>query len=333
MTFAAVGSGFGTANVSSFSLTPNTIGDIIICGIINASNPTVFATALSSSNVTWVTLGSSFAGSTNVKTQQVFLGTVTSTSTATVTITWSGTAPASIEIAGQEFSTTVGASSVTLDVQGHIDSTGTTTWASLTPGHGSGELYWGYAYNTGSAVAGSTSGFTYNANPDGHGNGMAYNPNCANSAQAPVWGDTTEAFGIMVLVYEASAAGPVGTVQPRATVPVPRRRPARAVWAQITGSAFVAVPAPRQEYQLAPRRKLARAIWHGITGPAFVAVPAPVQQYRLAPRRKLARAYVQFTPVVTTNAAAGPGIAGSVPVLMANQTRVIVRRDGRVVRH
>lgn len=148
----------------------------------------------------------------------------------------------------------------------------------------------------------------------------------------PVAGSTDWWVLFTVGLAPPGGGGPAGTVQPRMTVPVPRRRPVRAVWARISGQAYVAVPAPLQEYQLAPRRKLARAIWRGGSGQAYVAVPAPVQQYRLAPRRKLARAYVQFVPVTTTNAPAVAGVAGTVPVLMVNQTRVIVRHDGRVVR-
>lgn len=135
------------------------------------------------------------------------------------------------------------------------------------------------------------------------------------------------------LAPASAGGGPAGTVQPRATVPVPRRKLARVLWAGGQGQAYVAVPAPRQEYQTLPRRKLARAVWRGGGGQAFVFVPAPVQQFRTAPRRKPARAYIQFTPVVTTNAAAVPGVAGSVPTLMVNQARMVVRRDGRVVRH
>ena len=108
-------------------------------------------------------------------------------------------------------------------------------------------------------------------------------------------------FAGVAAVEVASGAAVSGTVQPRATVPVPRHRPGR-------------------------------GIWGGIQGQAFVKVPAPVQQFRLAPRRKLARAYVQFIPVTTMNAAAVAGVAGTIPALMINQTRVAVRRDGRIVR-
>lgn len=69
-----------------------------------------------------------------------------------------------------------------------------------------------------------------------------------------------------------STNGPAGTVQPRATVPVPRRRAARASWASALGPANA----------------------HGGNG--------RVQPKPVIARRTAARAYVRFTPVATVNA-------------------------------
>src|SRR6185437_888443 len=66
------------------------------------------------------------------KTTSLFTGKVTSVQQATVTVGWSGTAPADVRVAGQEFSTTVGGWQV--DVTGFLDTgAGTATWPSLTP--------------------------------------------------------------------------------------------------------------------------------------------------------------------------------------------------------
>lgn len=139
----------------------------------------------------------------------------------------------------------------------------------------------------------------------------------------------TSVYGACIASFTYSSGPAVaGTVQPRATVPVPRRRPGRALWAAITGQAYVKVPAPLQQPSPAPRRKPGRAVirftpvttvnaappppvpgtvqpratvavprrrpvralWRGITGQAYVKVQAPRQQYRAAPRRKPARA-------------------------------------------
>jgi hypothetical protein len=149
-------------------------------------------------------MGTPFTGSVNTGlTAAVFAGKVTSTSPATVTITWSGTDPVPHEsVTGQEYSSTAG--SWALDVQAHLDSSGTNTWPSLTPA-GNGELYFGYAVNDGAASNGSTSGYVYQSDADQ--NGLAYNLNCAGGvATAPVWGDNGQIFGIMVLVKETTTA-------------------------------------------------------------------------------------------------------------------------------
>ena len=126
-----------------------------------------------------------------------------------------------------------------------------------------------------------------------------------------------------VVTLKSPAAAVAGTVQPQATVPVPRRKPGRALWQRITGQAFVAVAAPVQQPAPAPRRKPARAIWHGITGQAFVKVAAPVQQPAPAPRRRPARAVIRFTPVATTNAVPAPPVNGTV---QSRATLVTTRR-------
>lgn len=199
MTFAAVGSAVFQSS-SSWSLTPHTVNDFILAEVINASNSTVFCTGLSSSNITWIQLLPVYTGVSVPGTCTVFLGLVTSASAATVTVTWSGTAPAAIRIGGQEFSSTAG--NWALDIQGHIDTSGSSsTWASLTP-HGAGELYFGYCLDSGTASAGSTSGYTYDV--DAHGNGMAFNPACASAAQAPAWADAGQELGVMILVREVA---------------------------------------------------------------------------------------------------------------------------------
>ena len=59
-------------------------------------------------------------------------------------------------------------------------------------------------------MAGSQTGWTYNINVDGINNGMAYNPACPAGAQAAVWGDAHQLFGVQVMVREA-----MGTVVQR----------------------------------------------------------------------------------------------------------------------
>lgn len=100
-------------------------------------------------------------------------------------------------------------------------------------------------------------------------------------------------------VNAVPAAAPSGTVQPRATVPVPRRPPGR-------------------------------GMWRGTAVPGVVGV-APRQQYGLLPRRVLARAYVRFIPVVTVNAV--PAGAGRPASIDDAESRLIRRYRHMLRRH
>ena len=102
----------------------------------------------------------------------------------------------------------------------------------------------------------------------------------------------------------ANAHAPAGTVQPRATIPVPRRAAARAVWNRVAGVAAAVtpgVPGTVQPPATAPvrRRPVARAAWQSVAGPANAAPPAPpsgtVQPYPAQPsaRRYPSRAVIR----------------------------------------
>jgi len=203
VTFTAVGS-LHSSTASSFSLTPSAVGDFILVGVL-AGFPTgssaSWATALSSSNVTWSVLVAHTAFTASTGAETVFLGKVTSTSTATVTISFNSGTPQT-RTAWQEFSNTLGNTAVTLDASGTVDVGSAGHFPSITPGHGSGELYWGYLWDNGTGTAGSTTGYTYQF--DANGNPMAYNASCGTGAQAPNIGDTSDGVsGIAVLLYEA----------------------------------------------------------------------------------------------------------------------------------
>jgi hypothetical protein len=218
VTFAPVGSFFSSdSSGTTWTLAPSTVGDLLVVPILTNS-ATVYATALSSSNASWTLVAHSL-DATNTASTSLFLGKVTSATSQTVTITWSGTTPSYVRGVGHEFSSTVG--SWALDVFAGLSSSGTTTWPSLTPTAGSGELYYGYALNNGTAVVGSTSGYTYNV--DSHGNGEAFNAACTSATQTVVWGDGGQKTGIMALVKETGAT-PFRPVLVRARIPQARAR-------------------------------------------------------------------------------------------------------------
>jgi hypothetical protein len=188
------------ATSSTFTLVPGHTGELIMIAVTQISNGTVTATALSSSNATW-TLQRTFkaSGAHQVGTTAIFTGVATSTSSQTVTVTWSGATPATIRIVGRAFTTTTGAWAVTSGAD--LDSAGTNTWPSLTAPV-AGCLYWGFVTDSGTATAGSTAGWVYEV--DAHSNGEAYNQNCLAASVAPVWGDSTQQMGSVVMVKETN---------------------------------------------------------------------------------------------------------------------------------
>lgn len=215
--FTAEG-GIIQSTASTFSLTPQAVGDVIFFEVINVSNKTVSASSMSSSNATWEQVGTTVTGSTNSMTAVLFAGTVTSTSEETVTISWSGTTPATIRAAGQEFNVT---GTWSLDIQGHVDSSGTSDWASLTPSR-SGDLYFGYCWNTNVAIAGNSLGYLYE--DDNESNGLAFDIDCTSSAQEPVWTDANQAFGLMALIKTTTSENYDVTCSASAALVVPVQR-------------------------------------------------------------------------------------------------------------
>jgi hypothetical protein len=121
---------------------------------------------------------------------------------------------------------------------------------------------------------------------------------------------STEYAGVWIAQVPAGGAVS-GSVQPRATVPVPRRRLARGLWGGLRGRAFVAVPAPRQGPYLPPRRKPARA-WIQFTpvrtvNATGIAVPAPRQVPPVPRRVRLRAVWRGSAPFTGFTAVPAPG--------------------------
>jgi hypothetical protein len=247
MTLASVGSPITpTVTGKTFSIAPSAVhdagGDHFIVVEVISTTAADFATALSSSNVTWdaspVVAHTSLTANSVVST--VFKGKVTTAGSAVVTVTTNAGSP-SLRVAAVEGSSTAGYASVTLDVSGTVNSA-TTLCPSLTPGHGAGEFYFYFGFNAGAATAGSTSGYTYGA--DASNNGVCFRGSCTSGAQQPSWGASDTISGIAVLLYEAvtSLAGAAtltgsGSLTAAGTVAVPGA-------AVLTGSgALTATPA------------------------------------------------------------------------------------------
>lgn len=213
MTFAAVGSGVAIGSGATFALNPVTAGDLFIASLASES-ATIFATGITSTNVTWAQAGTSFEGvaSGSGTYCNVWLGKASATGSATQTIAFSGTAPL-VRGYAKEFSSTVGAWALD-GSQGSLDAT-TATCPSLTPSQ-AGDIYWFYSLQAVNTVNGTTSGYTYFA--DANSNGGCYDAACTNAAQAPAFGNSSGRTGIAVLVKELTAAAPAYLARPQQAV-------------------------------------------------------------------------------------------------------------------
>ena len=204
MTFTAVGS-FVQTSTTTLALNPAKTGNFYLVSVIT-QNATVYCSSISGGNCTWSTVGSKFPGANNANFATLFIGKATATGAANATLTLSGTSPG-FECVAQQFSSTAGAWAQD-GPQGTLDLvTGTATWPSLTPS-GSGGLYFGFFFDSGTASAGSTSGYTYDLNT--FGDGLAFNPALHHRGASPGVGG----LGSGLRGRDPAAGNPVRCIRP-----------------------------------------------------------------------------------------------------------------------
>jgi hypothetical protein len=202
----------GTA-VSSFSITPTTVGNCFPLAVaVYGAGGTITVSSVSGGGCTWA-----FAGrynDTGGNSQcEMWIGTVTTAgSPATVTVTYSASvAGDSIELDCQEFTNGTGAGTTwTLDgaVAGTTNTASTSaTFPTLTPS-AAGELYFAHWFTSSSTINSSpTSG--YSTQKDAFTDGILYNPACSASAQSPTGtiSVSNASFTIAMLVIATAPGG------------------------------------------------------------------------------------------------------------------------------
>jgi YD repeat-containing protein len=163
-TISTVGSlaqGFSTGG-TTVSVNPQHVGDALVLAV------GVFAPGFTVSSVSgggstgWTKLSGSTANGSDT---ELWLGTVTTTGTSIISVTFSSSVAGKItEIDAQEYESSTGSSTTwSLDVAANAGTTTSSTTINLPTlaPTGSGELYVDYTNVNNTAVAGSTSGVTY----------------------------------------------------------------------------------------------------------------------------------------------------------------------------
>ena len=329
MTFTAVSTLVDTAT-TTLAVNPMRVGNFYLAEIITNSN-TVYCNSITGGNCTW-TLLTSFKGHNNSTYASVFTGVATATGSANATLAFSGTTP-TFEAVAQQFSSSVGswalATSGTLDLV-----TGTNTWPSLTP-DGPGNLYFGFFYDSGTATAGSTVGFTYTSYA---GDGVAYNPGCGSGAQAPVWGDSGSIFGIAVLLAETPSTSLPRAIQ--AKIPRQKQFPSGLVYGSAPASLsdqfgsgfglYFGVPGFSSSYSTGRiSANLGTLPENPTAGPVFIQATAPIRARLPQPSRTYFKGRVYSNKgALVRNPATGPAFIRAVKPARAVIPRVFSK--GRV---
>ena len=225
MTWTAVSpspAGFlNNANPATAAITTHATGNLIVCINTMHEDAGVFPNSMSSSRVTWVKIpgtdvqdATQLAGPGPTWSGNLWFGTVNSAGTDTVTFGYTSTVPAHTNCVMQEFTSSVG--SWHMDTWTTLNSTGTSNWPSLTAA-GSGEIYLGFAWNSGGASGGPSAPWVVVDNSDSSSNAMAYNTAYV-SGTVPTFTDTGSVYGMFLLVAE----GPAAAATPAAlAVPLP----------------------------------------------------------------------------------------------------------------
>lgn len=215
MSFAAVG-----GNFTSLSITTSNVGDLICFEVDQCTGAAIYASALSSSRVTWTYVGTYYGSfSSYNSSHSLFIGHVNSVGSDTITVTWTGGTPTSIDYHGKEFSSTVGDWYVdnTSKVTGLDNGTG--TWPRPIAAS-AGEVYFGANQN--STAAGSFTGTGYtsfanaNSNPcvysaDYPGTTFSFSDANPTAGAAMLIGEGTRPTGIVVQVGVPGTAGITAT--------------------------------------------------------------------------------------------------------------------------
>ena len=180
-TISAVGSFANDTGSSALSVSPKTAGDMLVLAVQAQPATSAQVSSVSGGGVSTWSKAIAYPGSAEGSDVELWWGVVSSVGTSTVTVSWKSGTPEYRELAAQEFSAGSGATWSVDNTGGSASTTSTATFASLGPSSSSGELYFGFAAVSGSASAGSTPGFTYDA-PTSDGNVVTYDTDVTASA-------------------------------------------------------------------------------------------------------------------------------------------------------
>lgn len=234
MAITAVGTIQGTVGtaITTFSLTPTTVGNCFPLAIAIYQSAAITVTSVTGGGCTWAFAGR-YADTGNNSKREMWIGTATSAGSAsTVTVVYSGSVTGDpIEFDCQEFTNGTGAGTTwTLDgaVAGLTNTASTSaTFPTLTPS-AAGEIYFAHWFTSSSTINSSpTSGYSTQA--DLFTDGILYNPSCSGSAQSPT-GTISVSNASFTIAMLVAVTAPGGSVTLEKTPPRNKARYRAATW-------------------------------------------------------------------------------------------------------
>ncbi len=212
---SAVGSFANDSGSSTLSVSPKTAGDVLVMAVQAQPATSAQVGGLSGGGVATWSKAIAYPGSAEGSDVELWWGVVSTPGASTVTVTWTGSTPEYRELAAQEFGAGTGAAWSVDKTGGSASTTGTVTFASLTPSSSSGELYFGYGAVSGGASAGPTPGFSYDA-PTANANVVAYDGDVTATAgpTAPQSSTGSDSVAVLLAATSGSSGNTVTVTNP-----------------------------------------------------------------------------------------------------------------------
>jgi hypothetical protein len=194
------------------------VGDLLVL-FAKADGSGFTVSSVSGGGVGTWTRAISYSGYTNHD-LELWIGTVTTVGASTITTTFSSSVASTYtNLASEEFSGPSGSSTIwSIDTAAGIANTASTAVSStkLTP-HGTGELYFAYDAVANTAVAGTTSSFTYVTTSDG--DVATYDANVSTVVQPSASQNPSGVSGGVAVLVTASTTAPTAPTVTSLTPP------------------------------------------------------------------------------------------------------------------
>ena len=198
--------------VTSLTVNPQHVGDLLILESQIHSTTTTVTGVTGTGTGTWA-LAQRYVDTTNgVITEEIWWAVATATGSTTINVAYSASVAAlTPELVADSFvpASVTPVWSVVAGNGAAGTANSTITFPSLKSGTSANQLYWGYVESTGSAAAGSTSGFTYTPTTDLTGNLTTYDAGLAASTNnTPTASQGADNYTASAVIFADSAPTP-----------------------------------------------------------------------------------------------------------------------------